>query len=348
MNPSHTLLHGPGIYYFRLTRTRQHPIFRSVFEYDYGIRILSQIVDTTLLAYILFDDEIHCVMDCQEDWPQVLEDIRNAFADQHERIWDTSRAVISEEVRPVLVDESAALISLIVTLHYLPVQRQLLPDASMYPWSSDRYYRAFEGPDWIDCGRALNQLCQTRHNRDKRYVSLMDAPQRYLIHLGQSDHETHLMFGRRALVNKHVARTDSRKPERSQNELKRLTDDAMQLISNRFGITQESLQDRRLRRQYQHLMPLVAWLLTQRQLTHETVAKLLDEDETVIPLWLRGISADHPQAMLDKLQKLWKPTRPTHPESAVDVTSPTVPPEQDANEEADPKEQPSNTFAANQ
>lgn len=348
MNPSHTLLHGPGIYYFRLSGTRQQPIFRSVLEYDYGTRILSQVSGTTLLAYTLFDNEIHCVMDCKRDWPEIIEEIRNAFADQHERVWEASRAVISEEVRPVLIDENVALVSLIVTLHYLPVQRQLLPDASMYPWSSDHYYRSLNTPDWLDCGRALNQLCQTRHNRALRYASLMDAPHEHLIHLEQSDHETYLLFGRAALADKQIARAGLKEPERSESELQRLTDDAIKLISDRFGVTSESLQDRHFRRQYQRLMPLVAWLLTQRQLNHETVANLLREDDAVIPLWLRGISADHPQSLLDKLQSLWMPVPRTQPDDHAEAETSELPTEGTHQEENEQQEKENDTYAANQ
>lgn len=305
-------LHGPGIYYFRLTGARQQPIFRSVFEYNYAAKLLSNVEGSTLLAYVFFDHEIHCVLDCQRDWPGIIDDIRDEFTDQHERLWEAHKAVISEEVSPVLVDEQACLADLIITLHQLPVSRNLVPDASMYSWSSDHHYRSLNPPGWIDCGRMLNQVCQTRHNRSLRYESLMNTTHVTQLNLNKSDHPEFLLFGRPALAEKQQARAEMNQPGRSANELKRLRDDALQLIAGRFGITLESLQDSSFRRQYQRLMPLVAWLLEKRQLSNETIADLLDEDEGTIPLWLRGIPADHPQSLLDKLSALWSPADSPH------------------------------------
>lgn len=300
-------LHGPGIYYFRMTGARQQAIFRSVFEYDYAARLLSHVEGSTLLAYVFFDHEIHCVLDCQRDWPGIIDDIRDAFTDQHERLWESHKAVISEEISPVLIDEQACLADLIITLHQLPVSRNLVSDASMYSWSSDHHYRAHNPPAWIDCGRMLNQVCQTRHNRSLRYASLMSSTQATPLDLNESHHPEFLLFGRPALADKQQARAEMNQPGRSANELRRLRDDALQLIAGRFGITLESLKDSSFRRQYQRLMPLVAWLLEKRQLSYETIADLLDEDEDTIPLWLRGIPADHPQSLTDKLSALWSP-----------------------------------------
>jgi len=323
MDNSQKILHGPGIYYFRLTGARQQPVFRSVFEYDYATRILSRLDACTLLAYTFFEDEIHCVLNCNRDWPGVIDDIRDAFADLHERLWDSHKAIISEEVRPVLVDEHACLTDLVIALHQLPVKRRLLPDASMYPWSSDQYYRALTPPDWIDCGRVLNQVCQTRHNRALRYESIManaaDALST-LDDLSAGNHAEYLAFGRDAFIRKQLASTELTELQRSASELKRLREDAINLIAGRFGIEADSLRDRTFRRQYQRLMPLVAWLLQQRQLSYETIADLLDEDEDIIPVWLRGIDADHPASLTAKLSALWQPASPP-PQAADDDSS---------------------------
>jgi hypothetical protein len=55
-------------------------------------------------------------------------------------------------------------------------------------------------------------------------------------------------------------------------------------------------------------MPLVAWLLKQRDLSDEIIADLLGEDESIILLWRRGVNAEHAQALLEKLTQLWQPT----------------------------------------
>ena len=89
----------------------------------------------------------------------------------------------------------------------------------------------------------------------------MNTPHVTQLNLNESNHPEFLLFGRPALAEKQQARAEMNQPGRSANELKRLRDDALQLIAGRFGITLESLQDSSFRRQYRRLMPLVAWLL---------------------------------------------------------------------------------------
>jgi len=88
-------------------------------------------------------------------------------------------------------------------------------------------------------------------------------------------------------------------------------------------------------------MPLVAWLLEKRQLSYETIADLLDEDEDTIPLWLRGIPADHPQPLLDKLSALWSPAEYST-ESSAKRSSGTTSPDDETEATADQEGEPTN------
>ncbi|WP_300426608.1 hypothetical protein [uncultured Thalassolituus sp.] len=304
-------LHGPGLYYFALTGSRDQPIFQSVFEYDYATRILGHIEGTTLLAWVFTDHEIHCVLDCRRDWPHVLDDIRDAFAEQHERLWHKARQVISEQGTVLLIDEQAHLVDLIIQLHSLPVARRQVADASLYPWSSDHYYRTPTPPAWTDTGRMLNLLCQTRHNRAQRYEATMeqyDIPQ---LDLQQGNHPTYLALARDEFVTQHLRNTAIAASRRSTEELQRLRDDAIGLVADRFSLSRDDMLDRNNRRQYLRLMPLVIMLLHERGLCDEAIAELIGEDDSLIPLWLRGVEGDHSPALLKKLRQLWSPELPS-------------------------------------
>lgn len=316
METTHKALHGPGIYYLRLTSARNQPIFRSVFEHDYCTRILSHLNQARLLAYVYFPQEIHCVLRIEHDWPDTVDEIREQFVSLHERLWNNNRAVISEDIQPVKVDERMALTDLILALHALPVSRKMVADASMYPWSSDRHYRESEAPGWIDVSTMLNQLCDTRHNRAQRYQAVMERPPRQsdildnitLDNTGTLTQAGYLALGRPEFVSHELTPKPLPPVKRSKDELQRLYADATGLIAERFGITTDSLEDRTHRRQYHHLMPLVAWLLKQRQLTDDQIATLVQEEEETIPLWVRSVHSDHSPMLIDRLTQLWQPT----------------------------------------
>jgi hypothetical protein len=307
-----TPLHGPGVYYFGLKGARNQSIFQSVFEYDYAIQLFAELPGCTLLAYTFFDDEIHCVLHSERDWPLVFDDIREAFTELNNQVWETKKPVLSEQCTVLMVDEPAWLQDLVIHLHQLPVIRRLVADTSVYAWSSDHHYRSNTPPPWLDTGRMLNLLCQTRHQRSQRYSAVMAQSELIHIDLMEGTHPTYLALAREAFVDYHQRQSGVTASQRSEEELNRLKQDALKLISDRFDITIESLCDRLFRRQYQRLMPLVAWLLKQRDLSDETIADLLGEDESIILLWRRGVNAEHAQTLLEKLTQLWQPTVGAH------------------------------------
>ena len=303
-----TPLHGPGVYYFGLKGARNQPIFRSVFEYDYTTDLLAELEGCTLLAYTFFEDEIHCVLHTERDWPLVFDDIREAFIQRNDQVWDTKKPVLSEQCTVLMIDEPAWLQDLVIHLHQLPVLKRLVADTSAYAWSSDKHYRSQNPPHWLDTGRMLNLLCQTRHQRSQRYAAVMEQSKLIQLDLIQGTHPTYLALARDAFVDYHQRQSDVSVSPRSTEELNRLKQDAQKLIAERFDVSLESLCDRLFRRQYQRLMPLVAWLLKQRDLCDETIADLLNEDENIILLWRRGVNAEHSPALLEKLTQLWQPT----------------------------------------
>jgi hypothetical protein len=301
------MLHGAGVYYFALSGARSQGIFQSVFEYDYGIRLLAELRGCRLLAYVLDENSIRCVMRCDRDWTEVLEDIQVAFNQLHERCWQQTKPVLSEQGIVLLVDEQAYLTDLIIQMHRLPQTQRLVADASVYPWSSDHHYRDLNPPKWIDTQSMLNLLCQTRHNTATRYQAVMEQPHVVELDLEHGCHPLYQALARDHFINQHQARNAVTGVSRTPEELQRLLNDACDLIAGRFSLTRDELLDRTLRRQYARLMPLVVWLLSERGLTHETIANLIKEDEEVLPLWIRSVPADHPDTLLAKLKALWSP-----------------------------------------
>ncbi|MEK9766631.1 MAG: hypothetical protein VW274_09135, partial [Thalassolituus sp.] len=190
-------------------------------------------------------------------------------------------------------------------------------------------------PHWLEVGRVLNQLSQTRHNRAQRYESAIAAPDKKLLDLSSDSSSGYLVFGRDEFIQKQISSANVSKAVRTRSELERLRNDAIGLVAERFGISADDMSDRSYRRQYHRLMPLAAWLLRQRDLCDETIADLLNEDEDIIPIWIRGIPAEHPQALTDRLSALWTPRTQTIATAATQKNGPAKRHENDAATESE-------------
>ena len=76
----------------------------------------------------------------------------------------------------IKVDEQAYLVDLILQLHDWPRYSGKVIDASLWPFSSDRYYRQSQSPAWLDTESMLNLLAHSRRNRHQHYKQVMSQP----------------------------------------------------------------------------------------------------------------------------------------------------------------------------
>lgn len=305
-------LHGAGTYYFSVHGAKDQPIFQSLFEYEYGVGILAGIKQTRLLAYVMDQQHMQFVLRSERDWTEVMDDIQIAFDDMHERCWHKRKQVLSDQGIIMLVDEQAYLTDLIIQLHRWPEQQKKVIDPSLYPWSSDQHYRALTPPAWIDVEPMLNLLCHSRHNRAQRYDAVMQQPQmqqpqNQQLDLQHGSHPTYQALARDGFVNQHLKKQALQQSARSEEDLKRLYQDACALVAQRFSITIEQLCDPLNRRQFHTLMPVVVWLLRERGARLDDITRLVGEDEQRLQLWLRNLPADHSPQLLNKLAELWSP-----------------------------------------
>lgn len=303
-------LHGAGVYYFAVTGAKDQPIFNSVFEYEYGLNILSKVAGTRLLAYVLDDQHMQFVLRCQRDWTEVMDDIQAAFDSMHERCWHKRRQVLSDQGVVLLVDERASLVDLVLQLHHWPVQCALVADASLWPWSSDRYYREPHPPAWLDTESMLNLLVNGRRNRAQHYIDVMKAPFKPKLDLIHGSHPLYQALARDQWVDQHLKKEALIQSAYSRNDIQRMFDDACQLVARQFNLSTAELCDKHNRRRFHHLMPLVIWLLRERGVHLEAMTKLVDEDEVRLQLWLRNLPADHTRNIRDKLAQQWSPSAP--------------------------------------
>lgn len=300
---SKNLLHGAGVYYFALAGAKQQPIFNSVFEYQYGVKILAALPNTSLLAYVFTQDQIFCVLRCQ-DSADTLHNIQTAFDEMHQACWRKRRQVLSEQAQIILIDEQAYLVDLILQLHDWPRYTGLVADGSLWQWSSDQYYRSPQPPKWLDVESMLNLLAHSRRNRDMHYTNVMRNPIGNKHDLIDGNHSDALALARPEFVERFNSTqvNASFKPQVNSNEL---FNKACAIVATHFGITEPELKDDRNRRRFHHLMPLVVWLMRKSNAPFDDIAKLTGEDEVRLELWLLNLSADHTDNTRQKLLQQW-------------------------------------------
>jgi len=300
-------LHGGGVYYFSVSGAKDQPVFQSVFEFDYGRKILSGIPQSRLLAYVLEEKRMQFVLRCERDWTSVMDDIQTAFDNMHERCWNKRRQLLSDQGTVLLIDEQIYLTDLIMQLHDWPRRNGLVASADMWPWSSDRYYRLDNPPAWIDTESMLNMLAHSRRNRAQHYIDVMQQPVTSQLDLQHGNHPVYQALARDQWVDQHMKKEALIQSAYSKEDIRRLYADACELVARQFDLSVAELTDKLHRRRFHHLMPLVIWLLRERGVSLEVIAPLMDEEEDKLQLWLRGVAADHTENVRNKLLNLWAP-----------------------------------------
>lgn len=306
--------HGPGTYYFAFTGSKQQPIFHSVFEYNYAVQALANIPNSQLLAFVLDEHLVQCVLRVEHDWANAQADILTAFDKAYERCWNKTRQVLAEQATVLLIDENAYLTDLILQLHDWPRYSGKVADASLWLWSSDRYYRDPNPPSWLNVEPMLNRLAHSRRNRYQHYISVMQAPIGPRLDLLEGNHDTHFALARPNFVEKHAStdaalHTGAANPQQARHSAP-VTQERFQhacvLVAEQFGLDLQDLQNPDKRYCFQRYMPLVVWLLRQQGAPYDDLAKHTDTDELTLELWMRSIEAEHSAQLLNKLLVQWR------------------------------------------
>ncbi|MGB1091946.1 MAG: hypothetical protein ACPGYX_07465, partial [Oceanobacter sp.] len=236
-------LHGPGIYYLDLPGTRKQPVFRSVFEYEYGLNILAHLSDTQLIAWLFTPDRIRCVVETRQEWPELINEIQSQFADQHEVIWRKHQMVISEQSKAFAV-EPKRLVELVLQLHRTPVYEGLVPDAQLFQWSSDQVYRSQECPDWLARERMLNQLSGNRHRQIHHYADAMEScPPPSLDLVRGTDSVYQVIGGSKFIALKRQYSNDQANTNENDSSIEDEYSNAASLVASQLGITPAELMN---------------------------------------------------------------------------------------------------------
>ncbi|WP_028293448.1 RodZ family helix-turn-helix domain-containing protein [Oceanobacter kriegii] len=296
-------LHGPGVYLLTFRGARKQAIFRSVFELEAAPRLLANLPDCKLIAWLLDANSIRCVLRCAQDWPAVVEVLQQQLSEAHEAIWGQKQQLLSEQVDVLAIDESAFLMDTVLQLHRLPVFEGKVPSAELYPWSSDRCYRMHEPPAWLDCEAVLNRLSHSRHRREQHYINVMEQPAKAHLNLNDGNQPMHLALARDRWMERHVGSQATIQTASTSDLIptEKAWAIAVNIVASRFGVTVEDMTDSKNRRVYQRLMPLAAWLLNKHHYSLKTIESCCREDVDILQHWVGRAKADHPTSLCKQL-----------------------------------------------
>jgi hypothetical protein len=297
------ILNGAGTYYFEVHGAKDAPLFRSVFEYEYFKKILSQEQGCELIAYVFFEHKAHWVMHCSQDWQIVLDNIRAQMQELHFKLWHKHQQVISESANVVLVEEDTYLVPLVMELHHQPVREGLVARPDVYPWSSDQYYRHDQQPTWLASHRMLKRMAKHRFNSALRYERMMEQFEPWDIN--QAKNRLYQAIACDSYISSYLAAKPNNLAP-SKEQVITLRRQAEELICTILGAPIEQVRHPRFRRQYFQVEPLTVWLLLQSHCTIHQLVFTFDLDETVMNGWLRSIPNQHPESFLKKLQQRWQ------------------------------------------
>ncbi len=171
----------PGALYHVTARgNERRPLFRDDAdrnEYLDRIARCRQRFRFELLAYCLMTNHVHlAIRPGPEPLSRIMGRLHSTYAGWFNRRHDRVGHLFQGRYKASLVRDDRYLRALVRYIHRNPVEARIARRAADYRWSSDRYLRRAQGPDWLDIDALLALLDESRRSAIRRYVELVDGP----------------------------------------------------------------------------------------------------------------------------------------------------------------------------
>ncbi|MGK0404884.1 MAG: hypothetical protein ACJAR6_000252 [Oleispira sp.] len=302
------IINGAGTYYFKVHGAKDAPLFRSVFEYEYFKQVLAKEEDSELIAYVFSEYQAQWVMNCDQDWQIILDNIRARMQELHFKLWHKHQQILSESAEVLFVEENRYLVPLVMELHHWPVREGLVASPDVYPWSSDALYRQpryeqITSNTGIATHRMLHKLTKQRGNSSVCYERMMERYEPWSIE--GTKNILYQALASDVYITRHLRR---KKPGlvHTAEHIKKMHQQAETLICHILGISVEQIQQPRFRRKNHQIKPLALWLLMQSQCDIKQLTFIFDLDQVVLQGWLRSIPSVHPESLLTNIKQRWQ------------------------------------------
>ncbi len=166
-----------ALYYVQLNSSARKDLFQGPEEYGQFTPLLEALHERSgskTVAWCLLKNSIHLLL---KSGPDGIIEIANGLKSAHKQQiqGDRSGALFSTTNHCTLVEPGPYLLDCIRKIHRLPLSTGLVPDLSIYPWSSHSNYLEGQGPAFLEVRPALNRIANQRAGRRKRYENFMRA-----------------------------------------------------------------------------------------------------------------------------------------------------------------------------
>lgn len=135
-----------------------------------------------LLAFCLMDNHVHLAVETgRHPLSRIMAGVQSTYAQYFNRRHRRVGHLFQGRYKAFIVDRDAYLLALVRYIHENPVEAKIVERPEDYRWSSDRYYRKGEGPEWMDLKAVLAMLGRGRREASRRYRAFMadDVEEKY-------------------------------------------------------------------------------------------------------------------------------------------------------------------------
>ena len=164
-------------YYVELTSGARRKLFNSSEDYQSFMPLLAELKhkhQCQVLAWCLLQNSIHLVLKAGSDGIiATINSLKKTYTEQTNQRNERSGSLFTTANNCTLLEPSEWLLPAVRYVHQLPIQHKLVPELSIYPWSSHESYRLAQGPEWLDWESTLNRIAQQRAGRLARYENFM-------------------------------------------------------------------------------------------------------------------------------------------------------------------------------
>ncbi len=127
-----------------------------------------------VLAYCLMGNHLHLAVERgATKLSRVMLALQSAYTQWFNRRHDRVGHLFQGRYKAFVIEKDRYLLALVRYIHRNPVEAGLARRPQDYPWSSDRYYRRGQAPEWLDVDDVLPLLGQSRRVAVARYRRLM-------------------------------------------------------------------------------------------------------------------------------------------------------------------------------
>ncbi|MEJ0088091.1 MAG: transposase [Pseudomonadota bacterium] len=173
-------IHVPGGFY-HITLRGNHR--EAIFVVESDRLLLNTIVELALAthgarihAYCWMTNHLHMLVQIGADpLANLIRRIASGYARTFQANRDTTGHLFEKRYHAVLVDTDTYLLELIRYIHLNPVRAKLVPEVSLYRWSSHHAYRGLNVDRWVATDFALQMFSADRAKAIKAYRDFVDC-----------------------------------------------------------------------------------------------------------------------------------------------------------------------------